>query len=72
MAYRWASDPEVRRAVLAHRRGAVDIALDLMSVRFTWAVQEIANLADKARSEALRLAAYRAILSEIRKPLEHP
>jgi hypothetical protein len=70
-AYRWASDPEVRRAADDYRRRAIDMAVGQMSMRSPWAVEGIASLADTARSEAVRLSAYRAILSEMMKVAHH-
>ena len=45
-AYRWASEPEVRRAVEACRRRIVDQAVGKMTKKSNWAVDRIVKLAD--------------------------
>jgi transposase len=64
-AQRWASDPEVRAEVEAYRRGNLDEAVGRMSRRTAWATDQIAELAEKARSESVRLAALRSMLSDM-------
>ena len=64
-AQRWASDPEVRAEVEAYRRGNLDQAVSRMSLRTVWATDQIAELAEKARSESVRLAALRSMLSDM-------
>ena len=64
-AYRWASDPKVRAAVETYRRRILDRAVGRMSLRAVWAIDQIAKLAEKARSESVRLAALRSILSDM-------
>jgi transposase len=64
-AQRWASDPEVRAEVEAYRRGNLDEAVGRMSRRAAWATDQIAELAEKARSESVRLAALRSMLSDM-------
>ena len=64
-AQRWASDPEVRAEVETYRRGNLDQAVSRMSHRAVWATDQIAELAEKARSESVRLAALRSMLSDM-------
>jgi transposase len=64
-AQRWASDSEVRAEVDAYRRGNLDEAVGRMSRRVAWATDQIAELAEKARSESVRLAALRSMLSDM-------
>ncbi len=42
-AQRWASEPEVRAEIETHRRGNLDQAVSRMSLRVSWATDEIAN-----------------------------
>ncbi len=64
-AQRWASEPEVRAEVETYRRGNLDQAVSRMSHRAVWATDQIAELAEKARSESVRLAALRSMLSDM-------
>ncbi len=64
-AQRWASEPEVRAEVETHRRGNLDQAVSRMSLRVSWATDEIAKLAGEARSESVKLAALRSMLSDM-------
>ena len=64
-AQRWASEPEVRAEVETYRRGNLDQAVSRMSLRAVWATDQIAELAEKARSESVRLAALRSMLSDM-------
>ena len=48
-----------------YRRRALDRAVGLMSSGRRWAVEQIVNLGENAASEAVRLAALRAILSDM-------
>ena len=61
-AYRWAAEPEVRAAVEACRRRALDRAIGRMAKRATWAADGIVELAKNAESESVRLAALRAVI----------
>ena len=61
-AQRWANEPEVRAEVESIRRGALDQAVGRMSQRVVWATEQIAKLAEDAKSESVRLAALRSIL----------
>ena len=64
-AQRWAVEPEVRAVVESHRRGTLDLAVGRMSRRVAWVIEEIARLAKHARSESVRLAALRSILTDM-------
>jgi hypothetical protein len=64
-AQRWATDPDVRAEVETYRRGNLDQAVSRMSLRAVWATDQIAELAEKARSESVRLAALRSMLSDM-------
>jgi hypothetical protein len=64
-AQRWASESEVRAEVEAYRRGNLDQAVGRMSHRAAWATDQIAKLAEEARSESVRLAALRSMLSDM-------
>jgi hypothetical protein len=57
--------PEVRAEVEAYRRGNLDEAVGRMSRRAAWATDQIAKLAEDAKSESVRLAALRSILSDM-------
>src|SRR5260370_17683896 len=67
-AYRWARDPRVRAEVESRRRRAVDEAIGRMAQRVTWATSGIATLAEHAKSESVRLAPLRSILSDMMAP----
>jgi hypothetical protein len=60
-AYRWASEPNVRAAIDSYRRRAID----RLAKRVTWAADGIAKLARDAASESVKLAALRAIFSNM-------
>jgi phage terminase small subunit len=64
-AQRWANEPEVRAEVESIRRGTLDRAVGRMSNRVPWAIEEIAGLAKDAKSEAVKLAALRSILTDM-------
>jgi hypothetical protein len=64
-ATRWASEPKVRAAVEACRRRALDRAIGRQAKRVTWAADEIAVLAKGAVSESVKLAALKAIFSNM-------
>src|SRR5258708_39335795 len=60
-AFRWSSDPKVRRAVEVWRRRALDRAIGRMASRATKAADGIARLGEGAESESVQLSAWRAI-----------
>ena len=63
-AFRWASDPKVRRSVESWRRRALDRAIGRMAGLALKAANGIAKLADGAESESVQLRSYRAILAD--------
>jgi hypothetical protein len=63
--YRWAAEPEVRKAMELHRRRLIDRAVGRMTDRYTWATDQIAALGRGAESESVRLSALRSILSDM-------
>jgi hypothetical protein len=64
-AQRWAAELCVRAEVESVRRTALDQAVGRMAKRVAWATEQIADLAAHAKSESVRLAALRSILSDI-------
>jgi hypothetical protein len=64
-AYRWSREPKVRAAIESCRHRAVDRAVGRMAKLVTWATDGIAKLAKSADSESVKLAALRAILSDL-------
>jgi hypothetical protein len=64
-AYRWARDPKVRAKVASCRRHVLNEALGLMSSHVTKAAAGIAALSENAVSESVKLAALRAIFSNM-------
>jgi hypothetical protein len=63
-AFRWASDPKVRRAVEAWRRRVLSRAIGQMASLSLKAVAGIAKLGAGAESESVQLRAWRAILAD--------
>jgi hypothetical protein len=63
-AFRWASEPSVRRAVDSCRRRAHDQAINRMAKPAVWAIKQIATLATGARSQSRKLRVQRSILSD--------
>ncbi len=64
-AQRWAREPEVRAAIERMRRRSLDRAVGLMATRARWATVRILALGESAVSEAVRLTALRAVLSDV-------
>ena len=64
-AYRWASEPSVRRAVASRRRCAFDQAIGRMAKPAVWAINQIAAIANGAESESVKLRALRSIFSHM-------
>jgi hypothetical protein len=64
-AFRWAREPKIRASVESSRRRALDRAIGRMSKHVNWAAGGIARLAKTAESESVRLAALRAIFSNM-------
>jgi hypothetical protein len=69
-AYRWAREPRVRATVESLRRRALDRAVGRMAKKATWAADQIVELGRDAESESVRLAALRAVLSDMIKVSE--
>jgi transposase-like protein len=63
-AYRWSSEPEVRRLSETWRRHALNQTIGRMARRATAAADGIERLAKGAESESVRLRAWRAILAD--------
>jgi hypothetical protein len=63
-AYRWASQRNVRSAVAACRRRALDQAVGVMTNNATWAAGQIVKLGESASSESIKLSALRAVLNQ--------
>jgi hypothetical protein len=63
-AFRWASDPKVRRSVEAWRRRALNRAIGRMARLSLKAANAIAKLGASAESESVQLRAWRAILAD--------
>ena len=63
-AFRWASEPKVRREAEATRRRALGRAIGRLSSVALKAVDGIATLAKGAESESVQLRAWRAILAD--------
>ena len=69
--YRWASEPEVRKAAEACRRRIVDRAVGMMTKEITKAVKRLAWLSAEASSESVSLNATRAIIADMMAVSEH-
>jgi hypothetical protein len=63
-AFRWASEPKVRREVEAMRRRALGRAIGRLSSVAMKAANGIVTLARGAESESVQLRAWRAILAD--------
>lgn len=70
-ARRWAREAEVIRQVEAIRRKSIDRAIGTLSRQATAAATELARLARKAESEAVRLNACRGLLSDLLTVTDH-
>jgi hypothetical protein len=64
-AYRWSKDAKVRAAADAIRRRAVDRAVGRLAKHATKSAEAIIELGKSAESEAVRLSALRAVLSDM-------
>jgi hypothetical protein len=64
-AYRWAKEPEVRKAVVAYRHRMIDQAIGRMATRTTWATNGIAKIAQTSDFDSVRLRAFRSIFSDM-------
>ncbi len=63
-AFRWASEPEVRREAEAARRRALGQAIGRLSSFAMKAADRIITLAKEAESESVQLRASRAVLAD--------
>ena len=63
-AYRWATNPNVRRVVEACRRRVFDRTIRQMARRANWASHQLAMLAKGAESESVQFRAVRSICSD--------
>ena len=63
-AYRWASEPEVRRQLQDWRRAAIDNTLRLMGEHTAAALDRIEELGKVADSDAVRLKANRSLVTD--------
>jgi hypothetical protein len=63
-AYRWASEPDVRRQVEDWRRRALDKVLARLIRKSLPAVTRLSELSESASSESVQLTASRAILRD--------
>ena len=64
-AFRWAREPKVRAAVEVYRRRVLDRAVGRMTGGVTFATAGIFALAKNASSESVKLAALRAVVSDM-------
>jgi hypothetical protein len=64
-AQRWAREPELRAAVESIRRRVIDGAVGIMIKNMKKATTQIVTLGESADSESVRLAASRAVLSDM-------
>ena len=64
-AYRWAKEPEVRKAVETHRRNTIDLAVGEMTTHFRQAAEIIYKTATEGDTPSLRFRAARAIFTDM-------
>jgi hypothetical protein len=64
-AQKWAREPKVRAEVERIRRRALDRTVGRMTNGLNWATQGIFDLAKGAASESVKLAALRAVVSDM-------
>jgi len=70
-AYTWSRRPEVRKAVERIRRRCLDRAAGTLARHATAAAEKLASLARSADSQAVQLAAARAVLQEYREVTDY-
>jgi hypothetical protein len=70
-AYSWAKAPEFKASVEKYRLRFVDRAIGRLAKSATRAVDQIITLSKGAKSEAVKLAAARAILAELAAVTNH-
>jgi hypothetical protein len=64
-AYRWAREPEVRKAIQAHRRRLIDEAVGRMTKNAGEAADVLIRLARESDSHSIQLRAARAVYSDM-------
>ena len=64
-AFRWANEPDVKKAVLAYRRRVLDRAVGKMTQLSIGAVETIRRISKGGDSDTVQLKAARALLSEM-------
>jgi hypothetical protein len=64
-AYRWSRLPDVRQAVQSIRRRCLDRAAGRLARHAIAAAETVAQLARSAESEAVKLAAARAVIADL-------
>ncbi len=64
-AFRWAKEPKVRARVESYRRRVLDRTVGRMTNGLDWATKGIFELAKGAASESVKLAALRAVVSDM-------
>jgi hypothetical protein len=65
LAYRWAADPKVKKRVENYQRQILSETVGVFAANATWAADQVATLAENAKSESVKLAALRAIQSDM-------
>jgi hypothetical protein len=64
-AYRWARSREVLQLVQQIRRRAIDRAIGTLARHATAAAEEIGRISTKGETDAIKLAASRAVLADL-------
>jgi transposase-like protein len=64
-AYRWAREPEVRKAIQAHRRRLIDEAVGKMTKNTSKVADVLIRLARDGDSHSIQLRAARAVYSDL-------
>jgi hypothetical protein len=64
-AYRWAREPEVRKAIQAHRRRLIDEAVGTLTKNTSKAADVLIRLAREGDSHSIQLKAARAVYSDM-------
>jgi hypothetical protein len=64
-AYRWAREPEVRKAIQAHRRRLIDEAVGTLTKNTSKAADILIRLAREGDSHSIQLRAARAVYSDL-------
>jgi hypothetical protein len=64
-AYRWAREPEVRKAIQAHRRRLIDEAVGKMTKNTSKVADVLIRLAREGDSHSIQLRAARAVYSDL-------